>query len=141
MFNSDTYIIGYLSPVVNNITIKKTRILKKYRVYFVSKCQTIEPTAPANAVKVLRANHLLLSSILAIRSSASACRVPSGGWPLPSCSLQIGSKRAVRRSSSSFISVMSSCIVKDAGGRIETHAAGFPSEVRVILWRCRILLT
>ena len=133
MFNSYMYIFVYLLPVVNNNTKKKTRILKKYRVYFVSRCQTIEPTAPANAVNVLRANHLLLSSILAMRSSASACRVPSGGWPFPSCSLQIGSRRAVRRSSNSFISVISSCIVKVAGGRIETHAAGFPSEDRVIL--------
>lgn len=132
MFNSDTYRIGYLSPVVNNDIKKKTRILQKYRVYFVSKCQTIEPTAPANAVNVLRANHLLLSSIFAIRSSASACRVPSGGWPFPSCSLQMGSKRAVRRSNNSFISVMSSCIAKVAGGQVETRAAGYPSEVRVI---------
>ena len=141
MLNSDTYIFGYLLPVVNNKPIKKTGIFKKYPVYFVSKCQTKEPTAPANAVNVLRANHLLLSSIFAMRSSASACRVPSGGWPFPSCSLQIGSKRAVRRSSNSFISVMSSCISKVAGGRVETHAAGYPSKVRVILWRCRILLT
>ena len=72
MFNSDTYIIDYLSPVVNNKTIKKTGILKKHPVYFVSKCQTIEPTAPAKAVNVLRASHLFWSSILAIRSSASA---------------------------------------------------------------------
>ena len=128
MFNSYTYIIGYLLPVVNNNTKKKTRILKKYRVYFVSKCQTKEPTAPANAVNVLRANHLFWSSIFSIRSSANACRVPSGALPFPSCSLQIGSSRAVRRSNSSFISFMSSCISKDAGGRIGTHAAGFPSE-------------
>ena len=158
MFNSYIYIFGYLLPVVNNNTIKKTRILKKYRVYFVtlsfeahgfvgfrfgidpdrytpqtkgyfvSRCQTREPTAPAKAVTVLRANHLLLSSIFSIRSSANACRVPSGALPFPSCSLQIGSKRAVRRSKSNLISVMSSCISKDAGGRIETRSAGFPSE-------------
>ena len=158
MFNSYMYIFGYLLPVVNNKPTKKTRILKKYRVYFVtlsfeahgfvgfrfgidpdrytpqtkgyfvSKCQTREPTAPANAVNVLRANHLFWSSILAMRSSASACRVPNGALPFPSCNLQIGSRRAVRRSKSSLISVMSSCISKDAGGRIETHAAGFPSE-------------
>ena len=139
MFNSDTYIIGYLSPVVNNQPIKKTGIFEKHPVYFVSRCQTIEPTAPANAVNVLRASHLLLSSIFAIRSSASACRVPSGGLPFPSCSLQIGSRRAVRRSKSSFISVMSCSMLKVTGGRAETRAAGYPSEVRVILWRCRIL--
>lgn len=124
MFNSHMYSIGYLLPVVNNNPIKKTRILKKYRVYFVSRCQTKEPTAPANAVNVLRASHLLLSSIFSIRSSASACRVPSGGCPFPSCSLQIGSRRAVRRSSSSLISVMSSCIFKTpAGGSKPTPPA------------------
>lgn len=139
MFNSYMYIIGYLLPVVNNKPIKKRRILKKYRVYFVSKCQTIDANAPTNAVYVLRASHLVLSSILLIFSSANACRVPNGGLPLPSCSLHIGSSLAVSRSSINLISVISSCIISWPAGSCYSHQPAFLFGGSIIFCCCRIL--
>ena len=133
MFKSDTYSIGYLLPVVNNKPIKKTVIFKKYPVYFVSKCQTIDANAVTNAVYALRCNHFESSSIFATLSSTSAWRVPNGGFPLPSCSLHIGSSLAVSRSSINLISVISSCIISRPAGSYYSHQPAFLRRINYIL--------